>query len=199
MEYVLPLLYSSQALTSRQRNVSKKRTFELWIIHSSIVLKTFQLACAPVFLLTGLSLFKRTACCPLSLPHSVSSGKLIQSSCVILAKFPISAREWLRRKRNVLEASQFHDGSRNFLDLPYRKIYRPGIIAVEWYVRTKNRICIPSSRTWMLQCARRICRNECPFMRKNNIGMHNFPAIHYIHVRIIAIDWYQKSNRWRIK
>lgn len=106
------------------------------------------------------------------------------------AKFLVSARKWPRRKWNVLETSRFHDGPRNFLDLPYRKMHLPGMIASSWRVssKPKSRIYFPSSGAQMLRCVRRM-----PFHMKKIISASTSFSNQYINVRIIAIDWYLRN------
>lgn len=129
------------------------------------------------FFLFYRALFKRTTCvyvCARALSVIVvvllSSRKLIQSTCVIPAKFPVSAGEWPRQKWTFLKLVDFTTA----LAISLISLIEKCIFPWDDRIELKG-ILEPKVAFVFHQAEHRCCDayDECLFIRKNNIGMHN--------------------------
>lgn len=81
------------------------------------------------FFLFYRALFKRTTCvyvCARAIRYRYCAPLLQEVNPINLrhpCEISSQRRGMAETKMNVLETSRFHDGSRNFLDLPYRKMH----------------------------------------------------------------------------
>jgi len=102
----------------------------------------------------------------------------------------------------LIEASRFHDGSCNFLDLPYRKIYLLGMITSNRTLEPKSHLYSTKQNTDAVMHA-----TKCFFIWKNNI-LYSFFDISYssqdnrdqlIYQKLIEIKIKWRSGAWYLK
>lgn len=106
----------------------------------------------------------------------LSSRKLIQSTCVIPAKFPDSAGEWPRQKWTFLKLVDFTTA----LAISLISLIEKCIFPWDDRIELKG-ILEPKVAFVFHQAEHRCCDayDECLFIRKNNVGMHNSSDLLY--------------------